>query len=101
MPIYVWIKVMPNRQPTEIICEPDDNINRLKIKIKDQLSPDFDQVARHRIIIRDADGVIIDPGVGISSYGETLGYSSKHPFLVDAPALNTSSGKPSLPFGQR
>jgi hypothetical protein len=92
MPIYVWVKVTPDGQPTEITCESDDNIDRLKIKIKEQLSPDFDQVARYRIIIRDANNVIIDPGIGISSYGQSLGYNSKYPFLVDAPAPNTSSG---------
>jgi hypothetical protein len=79
MPIYVWIKVTHDGQPTEIICEPDDNIDRLKIKIKQQLSPDFDQVDRDEIIVRDATGAIIDPGVEISSCGESLGSSSKHP----------------------
>jgi hypothetical protein len=96
MPIHVWIKVTPNGQQTEIICEPDDNIDRLKIKIKEQLSPDFDQVARHKIIVRDAIGAIIDPGVEISSYAQSLGSSSKHPLLVDAPAPNTSPGIPTF-----
>jgi hypothetical protein len=84
MPIYVWIKVTPNGQPTKIACEPDDiDIPVLKRRIKEQLSldfesksgdncslifRDFDQVVRRRTVIRAANGAIIDPGIGISSY---------------------------------
>jgi hypothetical protein len=76
MPIYVWIKVTPDGRPTKIACEPYDDIDTLQRKIKEQLSPKFDQVPRDEIIVRDA--------------------SSKHPFLVDAPAPNISSGIPTF-----
>jgi hypothetical protein len=92
MPIYLWIKITPDGRPTKIACEPEDDVDTLQKRIKEQLSPKFDQVPRDEIIVKDANNVIIDPGVGISSYGQSLGSSSKHPFLVDAPAPNTSSG---------
>jgi hypothetical protein len=90
MPMYVWIKVTPDGQPTKITCEPDDDIDILKRNIKEQLSPKFDQVARDEIIVRDANNVIIHPGVEISSYGQSLGSSSKLPFLVDSPAVQAT-----------
>jgi hypothetical protein len=94
---------MPDGRPTKITCESDDDIDTLQRRMKEQLSPEFDQVARHKIIVRDANGAIIDPGVEISSYGQSLGSSSKLPFLVDAPAPTSVTGKispipPSLCF---
>jgi hypothetical protein len=86
MAIYVWIKVMPDGRPTQIICESDDNIDTLQRKIKDQLSSKFGHVDRDEIIVRHANGEIIDPGTEISSFEQSLGSSSKLPFLVDAPA---------------
>jgi hypothetical protein len=89
MAIYVWIKVLPDGQPTLVNCEPGDFIAILKIKIKEQLFPKFDHVACDEIVVRDANGNIIDPGLEISSFGQSLGISSQLPFLVDTPAPST------------
>ena len=87
--VYViWVKVIPDSQTTEIICESDENINRLKIKIKGLLSTKFDQVSRDEIIVRDANGAIIRP-----SYLVTSRYYDETPFFVDAPAPTPSTGK--------
>jgi hypothetical protein len=89
---------MPDGQPTEIICESDDNINRLKIKIKEQLSPKFDQVFRDEIIVRDANGAIIRPSYLVSScYSTGLGYDDETPFFVDAPTPSTGKISPLPP----
>ena len=91
--VYVWIKVGHDGQATEIVCEQTDNINRLKIKIKQQLPKQFIHVDHSEIIVRNADNQTIDPGDNISF--ELLGTNSKNPFLVDTPAL-PSTGKPLL-----
>jgi hypothetical protein len=93
MATYVWIKVLPDGQPALIYCEPGDLIAILKIKIKEQLSPKFDHVARDEIIIRDANSRIIRPSLLVSSFFSTsLGQVEETPFLVDAP--KPSTGKP-------
>ena len=84
----VWVKVGTD-QPIMITCKSGDYIDTLKVKIKEQLAPDFDQTARHKIIVKDADGVPIEPDIEIS----TLNNNSKNPFLVDAPAPKTSTGQ--------
>jgi hypothetical protein len=85
---------MPDGRPTQIICESDDNIDTLQRRIKEQLSPEFDQMARHKIIVRDANGGIIRPSYLISScYSTGLGYDDETPFLVDSPAPTSSTGK--------
>jgi hypothetical protein len=44
MPIYVLIKLTPDGRPTKITCEPEDGIDTLQRKVKELLSPDFDEV---------------------------------------------------------
>jgi hypothetical protein len=94
MTICVWIKVMPDGQPTMIACESDDNIDVLKRRMKEQLSSKFGHVDRDEIIVRNANGVIIRPSYLVSScYSTGLGYDDETPFLVDAPAPTSSTGK--------
>jgi hypothetical protein len=97
MTLYVWIKVMPDSQPTKITCDPNDDIDTLKRRMKEQLPHEFDEVDRHKIIVRDANGAIIRPSYLVSSCNSTgLGYDDETPFLVDAPAPTSSTGKVSL-----
>jgi hypothetical protein len=91
MSIHVWIKVTPNGRPTKIACEPDDDIDTLQRKIKEQLSSKFGHVDCDEIIVRDANGEVIDPDVRISSLAQSLGCSSKLPFFVDGPVPQASS----------
>jgi hypothetical protein len=100
MTTNIWIKIISGGQPTQISCEPNDNIDTLKRKTKEQLSSKFERVDRDEIFIKDADGAIIGPSVLVLSFGLTgLGSSDLNPFLVDAPKLSTPTTTPLLETG--
>jgi len=67
-----------------ITCELNDYIDAFKGKIKAKLSPLFNSVPVHEIIVRDRSGNIINPDFVISSFKESMN-SSTQPFLIDMP----------------
>ena len=94
MSSVIWVKVMSAgfESATFVECDPSTTfIARLKKLVKAECSPKFDYIAALDLVVRGADGAMIEEDTLLSEREE--GRSKARAFIVEIPA---AAGEPAI-----